>query len=432
MSARDLGTLLLHPIPKARLLEALRSLQRRSLIESQAQGFGLQNVVTEYLSDRLADAVRAELESGEFRLMHRVALLNAQAKVYGARRRPASSSRRLSRAWPRCMERPRCRFCSVSVCAHSGRRVGTPSFAAGNLLNLLVHVHADLSDADFSQLDIRQAYLQEVTLHRVDFRGAHFSACRFTNHFGRVKSMAVSPDGTRLALGTDDGEVRIWRGDDGELERMLLGFTGRGGVGGLQPGQPPAGGQQFAGRHDPSLGRGHRDILAGCRAMWTGRRRSRSARTARCWPAAADTTAPSACGTWRASPPAAGNSTRDWSRRWPFTPTARPGHGRLRATLPHRAGRRDPPRRPDAAGPTGHACPAGRRHAHQRAGLQPRRPAPGHGVHRPHGALVGRGGSSALMTLAGHQNEVRALEFDRSGRLLASAGDDFTIRLWDW
>ena len=43
------------------LMEALRSLQRRSLIERQSEGFALQNVITEYLSDRLIEIAYQEL-----------------------------------------------------------------------------------------------------------------------------------------------------------------------------------------------------------------------------------------------------------------------------------------------------------------------------------------------------------------------------------
>ena len=434
LSAHDLGALLLHPIPKARLLEALRSLQRRSLIESQAQGFGLQNVVTEYLSDRLAAAVRAELESGDFHLMHRVALLNAQAKVY--------------------VRETQTRLIITPIVAHLAavhgesqvhlllrKRLGalqaetgaTPSFAAGNLLNLLVHVRADLSDADFSRLDIRQAYLQEVTLHRVDFRGAHFSACRFTNHFGRVKSMAVSPDGMRLALGTDDGEVRIWRVDDGELERMLLGFGGVVVSVSFSPdSRLLAGSSSLEGAillWDVTTGdllgqmQGH---VGGAEVVTFSPDGTLLASgghdgTVRLWDVAAQRQIGSR------------QFHDDWVTALAFHPDgtrlATAGYARNACLIVeledilHDDG--TPPAQPITLTQPGDATRINAL------------------VFSPDGRRLGMGCTDhmvrlwdvaqrrVLMTLEGHQNEVRALEFDRSGRLLASAGDDFTIRLWD-
>ncbi|MEZ4717308.1 MAG: WD40 repeat domain-containing protein [Caldilineaceae bacterium] len=428
------GALLLHSIPKARLLEALRSLQRRSLIESQAQGFGLQNVVTEYLSDRLADAVRAELESGEFRLMHRVALLNAQAKVYVRETQTrliitpivARLAAVHGEAQVPVLLRERLR----TLRAESGE---SPSFAAGNLLNLLVHVHADLSDADFSQLDIRQAYLQEVTLHRVDFRGAHFSACRFTNHFGRVKSMAVSPDGTRLALGTDDGEVRIWRVDDGELERMLLGFTGVVVSVAFSPdNRLLAGSSSLEGTillwdvaTGDVLGRlqGHADGAEAVTFSPDGTLLASGGHdgTVRLWDVAAQRQIGSR------------QLHQDWVTALAFHPDgtrlATAGYARNTCLIVRvdeiLHGDQTPPAPPVTLAQPGDATRINAL------------------VFSPDGRRLGMGCTDhmvrlwdvaqqrVLMTLAGHQNEVRALEFDRSGRLLASAGDDFTIRLWD-
>ncbi|MEZ4664198.1 MAG: hypothetical protein R2911_42250 [Caldilineaceae bacterium] len=56
--------------------------QRRSLIERQIDGFALQNVITEYLTDCVVEAAIYELAGGEFDLLHRHALLIAQAKDY--------------------------------------------------------------------------------------------------------------------------------------------------------------------------------------------------------------------------------------------------------------------------------------------------------------------------------------------------------------
>jgi hypothetical protein len=75
---------LLTPVSKQDLLEALQDLRRRSLIEQSAtmMGFTLQNVVMEYMTERLIDQVCAEIVRGEVGVLNTHALMKAQAKEY--------------------------------------------------------------------------------------------------------------------------------------------------------------------------------------------------------------------------------------------------------------------------------------------------------------------------------------------------------------
>lgn len=66
-------------LPGHAFLEALRSLQHRSLIERQRDGLGLQNVVTEFLTERLVAAACGEIQTGQPNLLHRHALVKATA-----------------------------------------------------------------------------------------------------------------------------------------------------------------------------------------------------------------------------------------------------------------------------------------------------------------------------------------------------------------
>ncbi|MEZ4736519.1 MAG: hypothetical protein R3E79_56250 [Caldilineaceae bacterium] len=90
---------LLHPPLQREFVEALRDLQRRSLIERQGNGFLLQNVINEYLTDRLVAKAVGEVEQGELNLLHRHALLKAQTKEYVRRVRRDSSSSPLPNSW---------------------------------------------------------------------------------------------------------------------------------------------------------------------------------------------------------------------------------------------------------------------------------------------------------------------------------------------
>lgn len=69
------------PVVTAReLLEAIDSLQRRSLLEKQAAYFTQQPAVMEYVTSRLIDQVAEELISGEVSLANHYALIKAQSQ----------------------------------------------------------------------------------------------------------------------------------------------------------------------------------------------------------------------------------------------------------------------------------------------------------------------------------------------------------------
>ena len=61
LTAAALRANLVQPPPMPRYLEALRALQRRSLLENVGAGFTLQNVVLEYLTEQIVERVCQEI-----------------------------------------------------------------------------------------------------------------------------------------------------------------------------------------------------------------------------------------------------------------------------------------------------------------------------------------------------------------------------------
>ncbi len=98
-----------------------------------------------------------------------------------------------------------------------------PGYAAGNMLNLLLHLEVDVSGYDFSGLCVWQAYLQAVDLAAVNFRGTGLTGCLFNDCFGNIHPLAFSPDGEWLADGTKEGRIRLWHAADG---RQHITFPG--------------------------------------------------------------------------------------------------------------------------------------------------------------------------------------------------------------
>lgn len=82
VGADELRVALVAPVGKRVFLEALGDLRRRSLIEQSPAGLTLQNVVMEYMTERLVEQVTEELLSGAIKLFNTHALMKAQAKEY--------------------------------------------------------------------------------------------------------------------------------------------------------------------------------------------------------------------------------------------------------------------------------------------------------------------------------------------------------------
>ena len=228
---------------KQKLVEGLQSLRRRSLVEKRGADFTLQNVVMEYVTERLVEQICGEIagETGagaEARgskgdgssfpsfLLNRYALLKAQAKDYVRDEQIRSILTPIITALQATLGRQGFEEKFKELLA--ALRANQPpqrGYAAGNILNLLVQSKSDISRFDFSHLMIRQAYLVNVALPDVNFSGAEVADTLFTDTFGRVVSLALSPDGALLAAGTAAGEVRIWRADTGQPLLTLEGHT---------------------------------------------------------------------------------------------------------------------------------------------------------------------------------------------------------------
>lgn len=214
---------------RTQLLDAMKRLQRRSLVERERLGFTLQNVVTEYVTNRIVEQVSEEVIGGEVDWLHAHPLILAQAKEYVRQSQeqlllqPVAQrvAARLGREGLRARASQLLDQMRASGCGP------VSGFAAGNLLNLLRILDIDIAGCDFSRLTIRQANLRGWSLPQVNFSGAHFLSSLFTANFSTPHCVAIHPAGHLLAVGTASGEVRLWTPTDAQPVRLLEGHTNR-------------------------------------------------------------------------------------------------------------------------------------------------------------------------------------------------------------
>jgi WD40 repeat protein/transcriptional regulator with XRE-family HTH domain len=234
MSLSELQQDIVPPVPQRSLIEALESLQLRSLIEkmtpmqreSRPLSFTQQPVVMEYVTSRLVEQVCEEIVGGTVALLDSHALIKAQTKDY------------LRNTQTRLILKPIADY----LIAHSGSQEGIgyylhqilaylrsrpgrqPGYAAGNLLNLLGQLGFNARDFDFSHLTVWQAYLRGVNLHDANFAHADLSRSVFTQTLGSLLSAVFSPDGQLLVTGIDN-EVYVWQIAESRLVLTCKGHT---------------------------------------------------------------------------------------------------------------------------------------------------------------------------------------------------------------
>jgi WD40 repeat protein/transcriptional regulator with XRE-family HTH domain len=213
------------PVPSPKLLEALESLLRRSLVEQSVATFTLQPVVMEYVTQVLIEQACEEIATEKIELFRCHVLMKATAKDYIRETQirlilqPVidglltvfKSKKGIEKQLTQILARLR------------EESPQEPGYTAGNIVNLLKYLGTDFTDYDFSHLTIWQADLRKVNLHNVSFQNADLAKSVFSETFGGVMSVAFSPDGKLLAAGDSNGEIHLWRVADGQ---QLLIFRG--------------------------------------------------------------------------------------------------------------------------------------------------------------------------------------------------------------
>ena len=214
------------------ILEALDSLQRRSLIEKRKGEFTQQPVVMEYVTTQLIEGFSQTLLSQQDSAtdwLNHYAITQAQTDDYIRQAqtqlllRPVVETLLARLSQPTRVEQLLKK--RLSMLKDSENLFSEPGYAAGNLLKLLHHVGADLSGLDCSDLSIRQVYLQDMSLCNVNFARADFRKTVFAQISKRFMSAVFSPDSQQLATGVDQ-DIMLWQVDSCSPVMTYVGHRG--------------------------------------------------------------------------------------------------------------------------------------------------------------------------------------------------------------
>jgi WD40 repeat protein len=214
VTVQELSEVLVKPLPRVKVLEALESLRGRSLIErgSVKGSLTLQSVVLEYATATLVEAAVREIEDGHLRRLidHRLLLANAKEYVWQTQERvivvPILAG--LRNTYPEQAALEARLLALLDPLRNQSEEY--QGYGPANLLTLLRTTRGDLSGLDLHQLAIREANLQGVNMHDTSLAEATLRDAVFTETSDTIWAMAFSRNGTYWAGGNRQGQVQIW------------------------------------------------------------------------------------------------------------------------------------------------------------------------------------------------------------------------------
>ncbi|MEO0767961.1 MAG: NB-ARC domain-containing protein [Cyanobacteria bacterium J06649_4] len=210
---RSLLSDMIEAVPLNELLQAIDSLERRSLLEKNGSRITQQAVIMDYFTNELIEQVCEEVRTQTPARLRSHGLVKATSSdyLYQAQIRfilkPILST--LQKDWPSVEALASTLTDSLKPVQALPMRDRT--YLGSNILTLLQHLGIDLQGYDFSNLTIRQTSLQGLTLHNVNFSGSDLSHSIFNQPFGSIRAMAFSPKDDVLATGDTNGEIWLWR-----------------------------------------------------------------------------------------------------------------------------------------------------------------------------------------------------------------------------
>ncbi len=232
------------PVITSALLNALNALQARALLEKVGDGLTLQNVVIEYLTERLVSTVCAEIAGAVTHdqplaspmltphtsaWLHRFVLSKAQAKEYVWQSQERLIVRPIFERLQKNIGQPNMVMKLQQILAIMREQAATEpathkrGYAGGNILNLLLHAGVNLNGYDFSHLAVWQASLRQGSFSHVNLAYADLTGSTYIKPYNTIWSVAYSPDNRWLAGGSMEGPIFIWQVDDGQAAAVYHG-----------------------------------------------------------------------------------------------------------------------------------------------------------------------------------------------------------------
>jgi WD40 repeat protein/transcriptional regulator with XRE-family HTH domain len=211
----ELLALLITPLPRGQMLEAMEGLHRRSLIERglRLASFTLQSVVLEYVTEALITEMTDEIQQGRLDRFIQHALVQAHAREYVRQTQERLLvAPTLTRLQSVCQGRAEMAVLLLSLLDQLREQADeAQGYGPANLVALLRLLRGHLRGLNLSHLAIRDAYLQGIEMQDASLAESMLHDTLFTEALHATWAVAISCTGQYWAVGSWRGEVRIWR-----------------------------------------------------------------------------------------------------------------------------------------------------------------------------------------------------------------------------
>ncbi len=215
VSLEELLAVLVTPLSRAQVLEAVEALRRRSLLERgyRPGSFTLQAVVLEYATGQLITETTREIEQGRLTRLIEYGLEQANAKDYVRQtQQRLLVAPLLAQVQSVYLERAAVEEHLLALLNQLRIRADyAQGYGPANLLALLREQRGHLRGLNLSQLVIRGASLQGVEMQDTKLAGATLRETVWTSALDAIWAVATSLNGQYWAAGSRQGEVRVWR-----------------------------------------------------------------------------------------------------------------------------------------------------------------------------------------------------------------------------
>jgi WD40 repeat protein len=219
----EMAAMMVVPVPRFRLLEAVEALRRRSLIErGQKQGsFTLHSVMLEYVTAHLVAETSEAIRTGDLSRLVEHGLELAQAPEYIRQTQerllvaPVLAQLRSIYLREGALEAQ-----LLALLAQSALQADyAPGYGPTNLLLLLRLHQGHLRGLDLSGLVLRNLYLQGVDMQDTSLADSLLQESVFTETFDTITAVATDRNGRYWAAACRRGEIRIWGENGRSLHR---------------------------------------------------------------------------------------------------------------------------------------------------------------------------------------------------------------------
>ena len=248
----ELSSMLVNPVQRVHLLEAIDALHRRSLLErGQHPGsFTLQSVVLEYTTADLISHIGNEFEQGSVSYLIDYGLELAQVHEYirQTQRRLILSPilMHLHTVYRQPVDIEKRLFSLLSDLRMQPDN--EQGYAPANIVALLRMMRGHLRAVDLSHLLIRAVDLQETEMQDSNLTNALIRDSVFMQNFDSIQSLAIDGSGRYWAIASFRKDVRLyeaggqvlyrsWRVENDWINRIGISLDGRLLAGGTMTGQ---------------------------------------------------------------------------------------------------------------------------------------------------------------------------------------------------